>query len=50
MKETLIKIAIAGIPLLLSLLWFFYWVVRLHKAKKRPRPKRTAETGLEDPR
>ena len=39
MSPTFLKIVILGVPLLFSLLWFAYWVVKLYKGpKKKPAP------------
>lgn len=35
MSGTFLKIVILGIPLLFSLLWFAYWVVKLYKGPKK---------------
>jgi hypothetical protein len=48
MSNTLAKVVIVGIPLILSLSWFTYWVIRLHRFGKSKRtPPRTppAPTG-----
>jgi len=38
-SPTFLKIVILGVPLLFSLLWFAYWVVKLYKGpKKKPAP------------
>jgi hypothetical protein len=37
MSNTLAKVVIIGIPLILSLSWFGYWVVRLHRFGKSKR-------------
>jgi hypothetical protein len=41
-----LKIIILGVPLLFSLLWFAYWVVKLYKGpKKRDAPTDTDGSG-----
>ncbi len=35
MSLTFLKIVILGLPLLFSLLWFAYWVVKLYKGPKK---------------
>jgi hypothetical protein len=34
-SATFLKIVILGLPLLFSLLWFAYWVVKLYKGPKK---------------
>jgi hypothetical protein len=41
MSNVLAKVVIIGIPLILSLSWFAYWVVRLVRFGKRKGEKRT---------
>ena len=52
MSKLLAAFLIVGIPLLLSLSWFFYWVVRIVRAtkKKKKRPHTgDADEGPGDP-
>ncbi|HEY9595930.1 MAG TPA: hypothetical protein VHE79_15730 [Spirochaetia bacterium] len=51
MSKLLAVFLIVGIPLILSLAWFFYWVVRIvHAAKKKKRPHAgDADEGPGDP-
>lgn len=35
MSPAFLKIIIIGLPLLFSLLWFAYWVVKLYKGPKK---------------
>jgi hypothetical protein len=39
MSKLLAAFLIVGIPLLLSLSWFFYWVVKLLRASKKKKPR-----------
>ncbi len=35
MSPAFLKIVILGVPLLFSLLWFAYWVVKLYKGPRK---------------
>jgi len=37
MRPLVAKILIVGIPFLLSISWFFWWVIRLSRAARRAR-------------
>ena len=39
------KILIVGIPLVLSLSWFFWWVIRLSRAARRARNQTGTSSG-----
>lgn len=45
MSATFLKIVILGLPLLFSLLWFAYWMVKLYKGPKNKDvpPEKTSE-------
>jgi hypothetical protein len=46
-SPTFLKIVILGVPLLFSLLWFAYWVVKLYKGpKKKDAPTDTSGRGV----
>jgi hypothetical protein len=48
-SPTFLKIVILGLPLLFSLLWFAYWVVKLYKGpKKKDAPADAAGRGARD--
>ena len=47
MRDIFAKVIIIGIPLVLSLSWFLYWVIRLRRfQKKKKSPTSSAGRGL----
>jgi hypothetical protein len=42
MSKLLAAFLIVGVPLIVSLSWFFFWVVRIIRAGKKKKPHDTA--------
>ncbi len=49
MSSTFAKILFVGVPLILSLAWFIFWVVKLTRTARKLK-KRTGDPGDEPPR
>jgi hypothetical protein len=46
--SVLAGLLIVGIPLIMSLLWFFYWVIKLKNARKRLLSNKKADGSPKD--